>query len=605
MHCRKSKKRHLHSPLFALFANKTAVGHIKTLIMYKIWLLLLLFSFQTVAAQPTPYEKGNGNQSSSYAECIAWYQQLAAVSAQVRIDSVGRTDIGQPLHQVVISTGTFDPAAARKAGKAVVLINNGIHPGEPEGIDASMRLARELATDPQMQKLLQQLVVVIVPIFNVDGALMRNSFTRANQNGPEQYGFRGNARNLDLNRDFVKLDSENARALVQLYRRWDADLYLETHTTNGADYQHVMTLIETQKDKLRPEISGWMQQKFTPKLYKDMQKQGFPMCPYVNTKGELPESGLQGFLETPRYGSGYMATFHTPGYVLETHMLKPFAQRYQATYQLLKSMLITAAAEAPALLQARKAAQQACAEAERMALNWQLEEDRVDSFFFRGYTARYKKSEVHNGQRLYYDRNAPWQGNIPYQNHFLGTDSTSKPLFYLIPQAWQEVIIRLGWNGVEMQRLQRDTLITVERYFIQDYKTSNRVYEGHFYHNQVQLLALQQERQYRKGDVLVPLGHATDRFVMEVLEPRAVDSYFRWNFFDSMLQRKEYFSGYVFEDTAAELLRNDAALRAAYEEWKSTQAADRSPWNDLYFIYSRSPLAEPDFMMYPVGRIIN
>jgi hypothetical protein len=187
----------------------------------------------------------------------------------------------------------------------------------------------------------------------------------------------------------------------------------------------------------------------------------------------------------------------------------------------------------------------------------------------------------------------------------LGTDSTSKPLFYLIPQAWQEVIIRLGWNGVEMQRLQRDTLITVERYFIQDYKTSNRVYEGHFYHNQVQLLALQQERQYRKGDVLVPLGHATDRFVMEVLEPRAVDSYFRWNFFDSMLQRKEYFSGYVFEDTAAELLRNDAALRAAYEEWKSTQAADRSPWNDLYFIYSRSPLAEPDFMMYPVGRIIN
>ena len=255
-------------------------------------LLLSLLSFQLATAQPTPYEKGNGNQSSSYSECIAWYQQLAAGSAQVRIDSVGRTDIGQPLHQVVISTGTFDPAAARKAGKAVVLINNGIHPGEPEGIDASMRLARELATDPQMQKLLQQLVVVIVPVYNVGGALQRNGVTRANQDGPEQYGFRGNARNLDLNRDFVKLDSENARALVQLYRRWDADLYLETHTTNGADYQHVMTLIETQKDKLRPEISGWMQQKFTPKLYKDMQKQGFPMCPYVNTKGELPESGL-------------------------------------------------------------------------------------------------------------------------------------------------------------------------------------------------------------------------------------------------------------------------------------------------------------------------
>jgi hypothetical protein len=570
-----------------------------------IFLLVFVLSNFTCLAQPIPFEKGNGNQSSSYTDCISWYQQLAKSSARVRIDSVGRTDIGKPLHQVVISTGAFDPAAARQAGKAVVLINNGIHPGEPEGIDASMRLARDLVRDPQMQTLLQQLVVVIVPVYNVGGALMRNSFTRANQNGPEHYGFRGNARNLDLNRDFVKLDSENSKALVQLYRRWDADLYLETHTTNGADYQHVMTLIETQKDKLRPEISAWMHGSFTPALYAGMEKAGMPMCPYVNTKGELPESGLQGFLETPRYGSGYVATHHTPGYVLETHMLKSFKQRYEATYSLLRLALEQAAAQHQALLAARAAAKKACAQAERLALNWKLEEAVVDSFYFRGYTARYKKSEVHGHDRLYYNRTAPWEANIPYQNTFVGIDSTSKPRFYLIPQAWQEVIARLALNGVVMQPLQRDSMFNVERYLIEEYKTSNRVYEGHFYHNQLKLLPLQQQRLYRKGDVLVPLGHATDRFVMEVLEPVAVDSYFRWNFFDSVLQRKEYFSSYVFEDTAAELLRNDPELRAAYEDWKSTQAADRSPWNDLYFIYSRSPLAEPDFMMYPVARILN
>lgn len=566
---------------------------------------LLVLLFQGSWAQPTPYEKGNGNQSSSYGEAIAWYQQLAKSSARVRIDSVGRTDIGKPLHQVVISTGTFDPAAARKAGKAVVLINNGIHPGEPEGIDASMRLARDLVRDPQMQTLLQQLVVVIVPVYNVGGALMRNGFTRANQNGPEQYGFRGNARNLDLNRDFVKLDSENSKALVQLYRRWDADLYLETHTTNGADYQHVMTLIETQKDKLRPEISAWMHGSFTPALYAGMEKAGMPMCPYVNTPGELPESGIQGFLETPRYGSGYVATHHSPGYVLETHMLKSFKQRYDATYNLLRLALVQAAAQHQALLAARAAAKAACAQAERLALNWKLDEAVVDSFYFRGYTARYKKSEVHGHDRLYYDQTAPWEANIPYQNQFVGIDSTVKPRFYLIPQAWREVIKRLALNGVEMQPLQRDSVFNVERYLIEEYKTSNRVYEGHFYHNQVRLVPLRQQRQYYQGDVLVPLGRATDRFVMEVLEPVAVDSYFRWNFFDSVLQRKEYFSSYVFEDTAAELLRNDPELRAAYEDWKSTQAADRSPWNDLYFIYSRSPLAEPDFMMYPVARILN
>ncbi len=363
-----------------------------------------------------------------------------------------------------------------------------------------------------------------------------------------------------------------------------------------------MTLIETQKDKLRPEISAWMHGHFTPALYAGMEKAGLPMCPYVNTKGELPESGIQGFLETPRYGSGYVATHHTPGYVLETHMLKSFKQRYEATYQLLRLALEQAAIQYQALLAARAAAKKAAAQSQRMALNWKLDETAVDSFFFRGYTARYKKSEVHGHDRLYYDRSAPWQANIPYQNRFVGTDSTIKPQYYLIPQAWQEVIARLTWNGVELQRLERDSLFAVERYLIEDYKASNRLYEGHFYHNQVQLVPLRQERLYRRGDV--PLGRATDRFVMEVLEPVAVDSYFRWNFFDSMLQRKEYFSSYVFEDTAAELLRNDSELQAAYEDWKSTQAADRSPWNDLYFIYSRSPLAEPDFMMYPVARIL-
>lgn len=568
-------------------------------------LLLLVLSSSLLLAQPTPYEKGNGNQSSTYADCIAWYQQLARQSGQVRIDSVGRTDVGRPLHQVVVSAGDFSPAAARQAGKVVVLINNGIHPGEPDGIDASMRLARELATDSQMQKLLRQLVIVIVPIFNVDGALQRNSHTRANQNGPEQYGFRGNARNLDLNRDFVKLDSENTRALVQLHRRWDADLYLETHTTNGADYQHVMTLIETQKDKLRPEISAWMHGSFTPALYAGMAKANLPMCPYVNTPGELPESGIDGFLETPRFGSGYAATFHTPGYVLETHMLKPFSQRYEATYQLLRLVLTQAAEQHKQLLSARESAKKACAESSRMALNWHLVPNKVDSFYFRGYGARYQKSEVHGGDRLYYDRLSPWEANIPYRNTFVGTDSTSKPRFYLIPQAWQEVIQRLAWNGVALLRLPQDSVFDVQRYFIEDHKTSNRVYEGHFLHNQVQLLPLNQQRQYRQGDVLVPMGRATDRFVMEVLEPVAADSYFRWNFFDSILQRKEYFSSYVFEDTAAELLRSNPELKAAYDDWTSTQAADRSPWNDLYFIYSRSPLAEPDFMMYPVARIVD
>lgn len=570
------------------------------------WLLALLWLHGPLLyAQQTPYELGNGNQSTTYADCIRWYQQLAAQSDLVQITEAGGTDIGQPLHSVVISAHGFNPVALRAADRAVVFINNGIHAGEPEGIDASMALARWLSTSPEGQALLADVVVVIVPIYNVGGSLNRNSFTRANQNGPEEYGFRGNARNLDLNRDFIKLDSENARSLVRLTRLWDPDLYFETHTTNGADYQHIMTLIETQRDKLRPEVSRLMQDKITPFLYEGMAAFNMPMCPYVNTRASTPESGILSFLDHPRYGTGYLALFHCPGYVLETHMLKSYQERYRATFTLLQLGITIAAHKRADLLQARAAARQACATASSMALNWRNDTSRVDSFFFRGYTAIRKPSAVHGGMRLFYDRTAPWQANIPYYPHALGLDSCVKPQAYLIPQAWREVIDRLRWNGVSLFRLERDTSISVEMYRILDYKSAGKPYEGHFLHSQVSLSPELQTRQFRAGDYVVPMGYGSDRFVMEVLEPKAVDSYFNWNYFDGMLMQKEYFSGYLFEDTAAELLAADPALRERFETWRAAQAEIPNDWLQLYWVYKNAGPVEPDLLLYPVGRLMH
>lgn len=573
------------------------------------FLTTIFFLLGTLAfAQPTPFEKGNGNQTTTHAACIDWYQQLAKSHRKlVKIDSVGITDSGRPLHRVVISTAGFDSARVRKKQRAVVFINNGIHPGEPEGIDASMALARALVTAGQLRPLLDQVTVIIVPIYNVDGSLRRNNFTRANQNGPEAYGFRGNAQNLDLNRDFIKLDSRNAQSLVRLFRQWDPDLYLETHTTNGADYQHVMTLIETQKDKLRPEISGWMHDTLTPALYSSMEKAGFPMAPYVNTRGELPESGIETFLETPRYGSGYAALFHTVAYVLETHMLKAYAPRYQATYELLQTALKLTAIQRSQLLEARARAREATARASHLPINWQVDTNRIDGFFFRGFAARNKKSEVHGGDRLYYDRQVPWEAPVAWYAHALATDSVQKPDAYVVSQAWHQVIDRLKWNRVPMRRLANDTIIYLQRYKVRDYKTATRPYEGHYLHYGVDLEAVTDSQRYFAGDWYLPMGHGTDRFVVEVLEPKAVDSYFNWNFFDAQLQQKEYFSSYVFEDTAAELLRGNSDLKARFDKWKeeaSKAGKTLSPRAQLDWVYRESGRIEPGLMVLPVGRIM-
>lgn len=564
-------------------------------------LLGLLMPFSSFG-QLTPYELGNGNQTTTYAACIDWYRQLAQKHAEVRIDSLGPTDVGKPLHAIVLDIDRdFSP---NNPQKNVVFIINGIHPGEPEGIDASMLFARDLLEKSQLRSLLKHNTLVIVPIFNVGGSLMRNSHSRANQNGPEAYGFRGNRRNLDLNRDFIKLDAANTRSLVRAMRYWNPDLFIDTHTSNGADYPYLMTLIESQANKMQAPLGQWMQEQFTPRLYAAMEKAGMPMCPYVNTKGETPDEGIYGFLETPRYSSGYAALFHSPAYVLETHMLKPFGQRLQATRLLLEIMLREADNQRISLKEKRQLAQQSAQNATHLPLNWQLERNKADSFLFNGYQAVYKPSEVHGEQRLYYDRSRSWQKNIPFYNQYQPTDFVQKPRAYLIPQAWRELIERLEINGIALERLKKDSLVEAEFYQIESYETTRHPYEGRYLHYNTKVKKIKQFAPFYAGDVVVYTGGKHDRFLLETLEPVAVDSYFNWGFTDGILQQKEYFSHYVFEDTAAELLKKDPQLKANFEAWLANATPKPSPKAQLDWIYRHSPYFETQLNTYPIARIL-
>ncbi|GGH11616.1 M14 family zinc carboxypeptidase [Mucilaginibacter phyllosphaerae] len=568
-----------------------------------IFILISVFCCLQTHAQLTPFEQSKDkNYTATYAEVISYYQSLAKQQPQMRLFNYGSTDIGKPLTLVVLSKDkVFDPALIKKQNKTVLLINNGIHPGEPEGIDASMMLVRDLLKNKQLPK---DVVLCFIALYNIDGNLNRGQ-SRANQNGPRAYGFRGNYRNLDLNRDFIKADSKNALAFAQILNTWQPEVLLDNHTSDGADYQYVMTLIETQKDKQNPVLAAYTAKTLTPDLYKGMKKGGWEMIPYGAGEQGLPDSGIVSFMETPRFSTGYAAQHNIISYMTETHMLKPFDKRVWATYAFMQNLIAICQRDAGLLGTMKKRVDAEVSRQKTFALNWVLDETKVDTITFKGYAAGYKTSDVSGLKRLFYDRKTPYTKPIKFYNTYKASITADKPVAYIIPQAWGKIIDLFKLNKVAMSRLAHDTTLNLQLYYIADYKTGSRPYEGHYIHTNVKLNPVDASIRFYQGDYVVYANQPINRYIVETLEPQGVDSFFAWNFFDSILGQKEYYSDYVFEDIAADLLKKDPGLRQKLDDAK---AADpklaASAGAQLNWVYRNSPYFEKTFLRYPVGRLL-
>ncbi|MEY3397873.1 MAG: hypothetical protein RL220_467, partial [Bacteroidota bacterium] len=360
-------------------------NHLKLQLLF---CLLFAFAFATVNVSSAQDSASTSGMTLTWKECIDSYMALDDAHKRARLVEIGSTDSGKPLHAFIINPDTifypelFDPA------KPVLFVNNAIHPGEPDGVDASLRFCKDYL-EGRIEGLnvnSADLIICVIPMYNVDGALNRGSFSRANQDGPIEYGFRGNARNLDLNRDFIKCDSENARSFARWFTRVRPHVLVDTHVSNGADYQHTMTLITTQPDKLGGKLGEYVRSSLTPALFDAMEKRGHRMSPYVNTMGRLPESGLVDFLETPRFCTGYGALFNTIGYTTETHMLKPFDERTESTYQFLVVLASQMLARSNELLRMREIADKDLLKQSEFALAWELDTTKRNSFVFDGFT---------------------------------------------------------------------------------------------------------------------------------------------------------------------------------------------------------------------------
>lgn len=574
--------------------------------MRLIYTLLLFLATPAIAQYQTRFEKSGRKETPTYEEGIAFYKQLAKGFPQIQIKEKGLTDSGKPLHLVIYSRNkVFDIAKLKAQGKAILLVNNAIHPGEPDGVDASMLLLRDIALTPTKFPELDSVVLAIIPFYNIGGALNRNSTTRTNQNGPEEYGFRGNARNYDLNRDFIKSDTRNARSFAAIFHELDPDLFADTHVSNGADYQYVMTLDYAQKDKLGGSLGLFNNEVFLPYMYAHLKDAGFEATPYVNAWGQTPDKGFVQFPDWPRYSTGYAALFHTIGVMTETHMLKPYDQRVKSTYAYLQGNLKFLAAQRRQLLQLRRETKEAVKSQAQFAITWQVNKDTSSQINFKGYEPEYIPSQISGQNRLYYNRNKPFTKQIPFYDQYVPLDVVTKPKAYVVPQGWHNVIELLQLNGVHMKQLEKDTEMEVESYSIASYESPKQPFEGHYWHTDVSLKTNTGHVKVKKGDWYIPVNQWTNRYIIETLEPKAVDSFFKWNFFDTILQSKEHYSAYVFEDLAVELLKKSPELKAKLDEKKKNDIEfSKNGSAQLNFIYENSPYAEQEYLRYPVLRVM-
>jgi hypothetical protein len=556
----------------------------------------------------TPYERGNKNQTTTWEECINFYTQLAQrYPSALRFFEIGTSDGGTPIHAGVVSAdGVFDLDEIKRTKRPVFFNNNGIHPGEPEGIDACMAQVRDFCSDDALRATLNELVFLFIPIYNVDGCLNRNNSSRVNQLGPETHGFRGNALNLDLNRDFIKCDSLNAQVFNQFFSAWDPDLMVDTHTSNGADYSYTMTVIQTQADKLGGAFNGFIRDTLLPKISAGMTARGWPFCPYVNPVKEIPDDGIEDFLEVPRFSTGYAALNHTIGFMPETHMLKTYTDRYESMRAFLMEMVSFTGQHAKQIQAMRTQARTRESLPNTWPVSWKVDRTKVSKFKFRGFAAVYSPSKLGNYTRLSYDRDQPWEKEIDYYDNFVADVEVATPKSYIVPQQWRDVIQRLQWNKVSMQRVTETKQMTVQTYHIQDVKTRSTPYEGHMFHDEVSLEVRTEVVTVNAGDYLIDLNQAKARYAIETLEPQGHDSFFRWGFFNSILEKKEAFSDYVFEDTAVELLETESGLKALFDQWKIDNPHLLSDQQAvLGFIFARcARYHEPEWRRYPVFRLI-
>ncbi|MCU0255924.1 MAG: M14 family metallopeptidase [Vicinamibacterales bacterium] len=550
----------------------------------------------------TPSEASGLTATPRYDETVEWLQKLVSATPDLRMASIGTSPEGRRLWMVIASRDrAFTPREARATGKPIVLAQAGIHAGEIDGKDAGLMLLRDMTVGGTARDVLDQVILLFVPVFNVDGHERFSPYTRINQRGPVEAGWRANARGLNLNRDYAKVDTEEMRAMIAAIDEWRPHLYLDLHVTDGADYQADITYGFNGPEHASPAIGRWLQEVASPAIDADLRAMGHHPSGLMQFVADGdPAKGVHGWWAEPRFSNGYGDLRHLPTILLENHSLKPYRQRVLGTRVFLESVLRLAARERASLLAAIEA--DASARRDPVVLEWGFDPARTRPIEIGAVSSDTRPSEV-TGTEVLLWTGTPVTRTVPFRPMDVPGATVRRPAAYLVPPAWREVIDRLTVHGIRTETLTAPLTLEVEMYRLPEAKVTAAGFEGRVMVQPGTPVLERRRETFPALTVRVPTDQPLGDLAIALLEPHAPDAFFRWGFFLSVLQPTEYVETYIMAPTAERMLADDPALRAEFEKALSADAAfAANPRARLRWFYERTPYADTRVRLYPVAR---
>lgn len=551
----------------------------------------------------TPSETTGLVATPTYDETMAYVRRLADASDEIETVTLGTSPEGRDIVLVVAARGTggFSPRALRASGKPILFAQAGIHAGEIDGKDAGLMLLRDMTVGDRKRALLDRAIFLFVPIFSVDGHERRSPYSRINQRGPESTGWRTTSRNLNLNRDYAKVDTPEMRHMIAALNRYSPDLYLDLHVTDGVDYQYDITWGAAGEQSHSPATARVMEQILDPAFAADLEAAGHIPGPLIfAVDNQNVANGLFDWsASTPRFSDGYGAARHLPTILVENHSLKPYDQRVLGTYVLLESALRHLADHVDVLRDAVRSDR-----ARRPAtvpLAWTVPQDRPPrTMKMRAIRAETVPSRALGGDAVRWT-GEPIELEVPLFAPTQVSAEATRPAAYWIPPAWSEVVERLEVHGIELERIEAPREVDVEMYRLVDPKIDPQALEGHPRVSARTEIEKHRQR-FPAGSVRVSTDQPLGDLAMLLLEPASADSFFQWGFFLEVHQRTEYFDAYVMAPTADAMLEADPELAEAFEEALTDPEFAADPRRRLQWFYERSPYIDERWLLYPVGR---
>ena len=555
----------------------------------------------------TPAEAANFEATPNYEQTLEFIRKLQTRLPELYLGFYGTSGQGRPMPFLVVSKEkAFTGRRAQKLPKPIVLIQNGIHAGEIDGKDATLMLLRDMAFG-RHREILDKVTLVILPIYNVDGHERISPYNRPNQDGPRQgMGFRTTAGGLDLNRDHVKVASEEARALIALFNSWRPHLHLDNHVTDGVDHDWVLTWAWAEAPQAPAPVDAWLRAHM-PAVLAATEKAGHRNGPYVDLEDrDDPSKGFSSWVGDPRFSSGYFPLRNRPSILVEMHSYKPYRQRVTANRDFMLSLLGEIARDPAALTRAVADAEAATvakgkpdAPPSDVTVTW-VRAQEADRLRFPVYAGDMKTSVVTGGRVLLFRSGEVSEVEVPWHHKAAVGKALPRPRGYFVLPGWPQIEERLRAHGLRAERLTKTVEIEVEAMRVSQPKLAPSSYQG-LVRVTPAVARATERRSLPAGTLWIPADQPDFEVVVQLLEPEAPDSLLSWGLLSSVFEQKEYIDLRVLERLATEKLK-DPKVAAEWQEALKDPAFAADGGARYSWWYRRTPYWDETVGLLPYFR---